>query len=112
MAQAAVMGYVEEDEIFINYDESEELVSYQKGVRHLQERGLITKVPNRYILPPSERPSLEENSTMHPAGFPGSALKLPVINFSHFHGPGRSQALASLAKACEHYGFFQVMFTM
>lgn len=105
------MGCEEEacDElVLVNYGESDDLLLYQKGVRHLQERGMITRVPNKYILPSSERPNLEDINTVDPARFTETALKLPVVDFSRFHGSGRSQALASLAKACEQYGFFQV----
>ena len=76
---------------------------YQKGVKHLCENG-ISKVPNKYILPVSERPSSDN-------GVPNAAelnLNLPVIDFAELQGSNRSQVLKSIANACEEYGFFQV----
>lgn len=76
---------------------------YQKGVKHLCENG-ISKVPSKYILPVSERPSCDNEG-------PNAAelnLKLPIIDFAELQGSNRSQALKSLANACEEFGFFQV----
>ncbi|XP_062001522.1 probable 2-oxoglutarate-dependent dioxygenase SLC1 [Rosa rugosa] len=70
----------------------------QKGVRHLCEGGL-TRVPTKYILPKEERP----NSAIGGE----TILKLPVIDFAQLQGSSsRSQALNSLAKACEKFGIF------
>lgn len=76
---------------------------YQKGVKNLCDNG-ISKVPNKYVLPVSERPSLDngEPNAAHPN------LKLPVIDFSELQGSNRSQVLKSLTNACRDYGFFQV----
>ncbi|XP_034694431.1 protein DMR6-LIKE OXYGENASE 2-like [Vitis riparia] len=77
---------------------------YQKGVKHLCENG-ISKVPNKYILPVSERPSSDN-------GVPNAAelnLNLPVIDFAELQGSNRSQVLKSIANACEEYGFFQLV---
>ncbi|KAL6130333.1 hypothetical protein ACLB2K_068713 [Fragaria x ananassa] len=74
----------------------------QEGVRHLCERGL-TRVPTKYILPKEERP----NSAM---GGETTILKLPVIDFTQLQdSSSRSQALNSLAKACEEFGIFQLI---
>lgn len=78
---------------------------YQKGVKHLWDSG-ITRVPNKYILPASDRPGLTRDDNQ--SGNPN--LKLPVIDFAHLQGSNRSHALNTLAKACEEYGFFQVSF--
>ncbi|KAL5569489.1 hypothetical protein UlMin_026064 [Ulmus minor] len=74
---------------------------YHKGVRKLCERG-ITNVPEKYILPEAERPCLGNV-------LENSSLKLPVIDFSQLLGPNRSNALSSLAKACQEYGVFQLI---
>ncbi|CBI30185.3 unnamed protein product, partial [Vitis vinifera] len=77
---------------------------YQNGVKHLCENG-ISKVPNKYILPVSERPSSDN-------GVPNAAelsLNLPVIDFAELQGSNRSQVLKSIANACEEYGFFQLV---
>ncbi|CAK9157707.1 unnamed protein product, partial [Ilex paraguariensis] len=77
---------------------------YQKGVKHLYERG-IKKVPKKYILPVSERPNLRERKPYATE----LNLKLPVIDFAELQGANRSQVLKSLAYACEYYGFFQLV---
>ncbi|XP_038971130.1 protein DMR6-LIKE OXYGENASE 2-like [Phoenix dactylifera] len=85
--------------------EEESLESkYMKGVRHLCESG-ITRVPGKYILPVPERPQVmgEERRTS------SLNLKLPVIDLARLHTADRPQVLKSLAKACEEYGFFQVV---
>ncbi|KAF5940622.1 hypothetical protein HYC85_021789 [Camellia sinensis] len=86
--------------------EDDELESqYQKGVKHLSDNG-IERLPNKYILPVSERPNLLLIKELAYA-CKHSNLTLPVIDFAELQGPNRSQALDSLANACEHYGFFQ-----
>ncbi|XAR69675.1 Flavanone 3-dioxygenase [Bertholletia excelsa] len=79
---------------------------YQKGVKHLSENG-IARLPKRYILPVSERPNITPND--EPCSCKKYSLKLPIIDFSQFQGSSRSQALNSLANACEHYGIFQLV---
>ncbi|EXB39440.1 Thebaine 6-O-demethylase [Morus notabilis] len=87
---------------------------YQMGVRSLCERG-ITKVPTKYILPEAERPNSaskynnynNNNNTSKDVQY---NLKLPVIDFAKLQGPNRSQYVtSSLAKACQEYGFFQLI---
>ncbi|XP_028058668.1 protein DMR6-LIKE OXYGENASE 1-like isoform X2 [Camellia sinensis] len=88
--------------------EDDELESqYQKGVKHLSDNG-IEKLPNKYILPVSERPNLLLIKELAYA-CKHNNLTLPVIDFAELQGPNRSQALNSLANACEHYGFFQLV---
>ncbi|KAJ7976873.1 2-oxoglutarate and Fe(II)-dependent oxygenase superfamily protein [Quillaja saponaria] len=77
---------------------------YQKGVKHLCENGL-DRVPDKYILPAADRP----NITKQDLNIVEDNLKLPIIDFAQLLGPNRSQVLKSLANACEHYGFFQVI---
>ncbi|KAI4349069.1 hypothetical protein L6164_009711 [Bauhinia variegata] len=76
---------------------------YQKGVKHLCENGL-QEVPNKYILPSSERP----NRNMEDFNVVKENLQLPIIDFADLIGPDRPRALKSLANACETYGFFQL----
>ncbi|KAL7252833.1 hypothetical protein ACSBR1_007398 [Camellia fascicularis] len=75
---------------------------YQKGVRHLCEIG-ITKIPTKYILPVSDRP---ENGDHNANNY---GITLPVVDFAQLQGSNRSQVLQSLSKACEEYGFFQLI---
>ncbi|XP_031250694.1 protein DMR6-LIKE OXYGENASE 2-like [Pistacia vera] len=84
---------------------------YQKGVRHLCERG-IEKVPTKYILPLPERPNLSYKSANDiniNANSSSYNLNLPIIDFSQLQGSNRYHVLNSLAKACEEYGFFQLV---
>ncbi|XP_068645141.1 probable 2-oxoglutarate-dependent dioxygenase SLC1 [Aristolochia californica] len=75
---------------------------YKKGVRHLCDSG-ITSIPSKYVLPFADRPRERDGRTQ------GMKMKLPVIDFAEFYTCKRSIALESLAKACEEYGFFQVI---
>ncbi|KHN12494.1 Putative 2-oxoglutarate/Fe(II)-dependent dioxygenase [Glycine soja] len=83
---------------------------YQKGVKHLCEKGHLNAVPKKYILPVSERPT---KSSVEDSNVVKQNLQLPIINFSELLGPNRPrgsnrpQVLRSLANACQHYGFFQ-----
>ncbi|KAJ0044364.1 hypothetical protein Pint_05912 [Pistacia integerrima] len=84
---------------------------YQKGVRHLCEKG-IEKVPTKYILPLPERPNLSYKSANDiniNANSSSCNLNLPIIDFSQLQGSNRYLVLNSLAKACEEYGFFQLV---
>ncbi|KAK4367096.1 hypothetical protein RND71_014976 [Anisodus tanguticus] len=76
---------------------------YQKGVRHLCESG-INRIPRKYILPVSDRPLIVKKEEKNYQN-----LNLPIIDFAQLQGPNRSQVLKSLAKACEEYGFFQLV---
>ncbi|KAL3523527.1 hypothetical protein ACH5RR_016361 [Cinchona calisaya] len=79
---------------------------YHKGVKYLcdnndNNNGMMTRVPRKYILPVSDRPNSR--------GEDRANLNLPVIDFAELQGPNRSQVIKSLAKACEEYGFFQLV---
>ncbi|KAL2345142.1 hypothetical protein Fmac_006427 [Flemingia macrophylla] len=78
---------------------------YQKGVKHLCEKGPLLEVPKKYILPACERPtkSVEDPDVVKPS------LKLPIIDFAELLGPKRPQVLQYLANACQQYGFFQLV---
>lgn len=75
---------------------------YQKGVKQLCAEG-ISRVPNKYVWPVQERPVDDK-----PKSSKAKLVSLPVIDFAELQGPNRPEALKSLAKACEQYGFFQV----
>ncbi|KAJ6792252.1 protein DMR6-LIKE OXYGENASE 2 [Iris pallida] len=81
---------------------------YLKGVRHLCENG-ITRVPNKYILPLANRPEKGRKAAAA-ATAAEPTLKLPVIDLAKLRSPDcRPQVLETLGKACENYGFFQVV---
>ncbi|KAK9153844.1 hypothetical protein Sjap_001324 [Stephania japonica] len=75
---------------------------YQRGVKHLCESG-ITRVPSKYVLPTQERPISERTMSN------GRNISLPIIDFAELQGSNRSKALKNLSKACEEFGFFQVV---
>ena len=67
-----------------------------KGASHLSDRG-FTRLPNRYVLPVSERP-----------GDVSGRLKLPVVDLARLRDPcQRAAAIGTLDAACRDYGFFQ-----
>ncbi|XP_022935268.1 protein DMR6-LIKE OXYGENASE 1-like [Cucurbita moschata] len=77
---------------------------YQKGVKHLCDKGL-NKLPLKYVLPDSERPAAPcQSANLDVLG----TIELPVIDFAELCGPNRRHVLLSLTKACEQYGFFQL----
>ncbi|KAM7255142.1 hypothetical protein ACFE04_020383 [Oxalis oulophora] len=78
---------------------------YQKGVKLLCDNG-ITKVPNKYILPLSERPS---STKQDQNVLSDRNLKLPIIDLAQLQSSNRSDVLKSLANACQEYGIFQVV---
>ncbi|CAD6245610.1 unnamed protein product [Miscanthus lutarioriparius] len=80
-----------------------------KGVRHLSDSG-ITRLPDRYVLPASDRPSvLAASSTAAGVGGVGR-VKLPVVDLAGLRDPSqRAAVLATLDAACREYGFFQVV---
>ncbi|KAL5172876.1 Protein DMR6-LIKE OXYGENASE 1 [Glycine soja] len=79
---------------------------YQKGVKHLCEKGHLNAVPKKYILPVSERPT---KSSVEHSNVVKQNLQLPIIDFSELLGSNRPRVLRSLANACQHYGFFQLV---
>ncbi|XP_057983044.1 probable 2-oxoglutarate-dependent dioxygenase SLC1 [Malania oleifera] len=82
---------------------------YQKGVKNLCDEG-ISKVPTKYILPPSDRPNCTvKESELKGTSGSGLHLKLPLIDFAELQGPNRSHVLHTLSNACQQYGFFQVV---
>lgn len=85
-----------------NIDTSEN--QNEKGVKQLVDNGIQT-IPKNYILPPSERPDINNSEDSNVAK---QNLQLPIIDFSNLFGPNRPHVLKSLANACEQYGFFQV----
>ncbi|KAM4094401.1 hypothetical protein ACB094_06G192600 [Castanea mollissima] len=77
---------------------------FQKGVKHLCERG-ITKVPTKYIWPIPDQPNSGNGNSN--ASKPN--LKLPIIDFAKLQGSNRSQAINSIRNASEKFGFFQLV---
>ncbi|CAL5075460.1 unnamed protein product [Urochloa decumbens] len=95
-------------------EEDDELLL--KGVRHLCERGGggITRLPARYVLPPSDRPAAPDHRIGIAGAGGGSGSLIPVIDLACLRaappgGQERAAALAELDAACRDYGFFQVV---
>lgn len=72
-----------------------------KGVRHLCDSG-ITRLPDSYVLPASDRPGAD-------AFLSGVVrVKLPVVDLASLRVPSeRAAVLETLDAACRDYGFFQ-----
>ncbi|CAI0425359.1 unnamed protein product [Linum tenue] len=64
-------------------------------VQSLSESG-IRKIPDRYVKPPSHRPSLNHNAVVS---------NIPVIDLAAV----RSETMRRLSSACKDWGFFQVV---
>uniref|UniRef100_A0A0A9F4X6 Fe2OG dioxygenase domain-containing protein n=1 Tax=Arundo donax TaxID=35708 RepID=A0A0A9F4X6_ARUDO len=78
-----------------------------KGVRHLSDSG-ITRLPDTYILPASDRPGAGVPCTTEDDT--GGRVKLPVVDLSRLRDPAeRAAVLETLDAACRDYGFFQVV---
>ncbi|KAF8099711.1 hypothetical protein N665_0238s0039 [Sinapis alba] len=64
----------------------------------------VPQVPDRYILPPSQRPALGSSIGTR------DDTTLPVIDLSLLHQPLlRSRAIHEINMACKEFGFFQVI---
>ena len=62
----------------------------------------LTHVPQRYVLPSSQRPNLH-HIIVH------SSTSLPIIDLSNLQNPSlRSHTLDEIQMACKEVGFFQV----
>ncbi|GJN15437.1 hypothetical protein PR202_gb02352 [Eleusine coracana subsp. coracana] len=83
------------------------------GVRHLSDSG-ITRLPDSYVLPPSDRPNFylcrSMNSSNIISGGGGGAktnnkllIRLPVVDLD------RGGVVETVDAACREYGFFQVV---
>lgn len=68
-----------------------------KSVSHLSDRGFSSRLPDRYVLPASERP-----------GDVSGRVKLPVVDLARLRDPRqRAGMVEALDAACRDYGFFQ-----
>lgn len=85
---------------------------YEKGVKHACDNG-IAKLPDKYIFPVSQRPhSRNIIGDIINYGSCNHNINLPIIDFAHLQGTNRSHTILSLAKACQDYGFFQVIISI
>ncbi|XP_031379810.1 protein DMR6-LIKE OXYGENASE 2 [Punica granatum] len=99
----AMAAIAENDDVFV--DESQ----YQKGVKHLCEN-VISRVPSKYILPVQERPSRTVGIETATSNVNRQLTSLPLVDFAELRSlSDRPRALRLLAKACEQYGFFQLV---
>lgn len=82
-----------------------------KGVRHLSDSG-ITRLPDRYVLPASDRPgaaTVLAAATSSSRAAAVGRVKLPAVDLAALRDPSqRAAVLATLDAACREYGFFQV----
>lgn len=72
------------------------------SVMSLEQQG-VSFIPQRYVLPPSQRPSVN---------VPISTGDLPIIDLSTLKESSlRSQTINQIRSACKDNGFFQVIYT-
>ncbi|KAF6153647.1 hypothetical protein GIB67_027514 [Kingdonia uniflora] len=62
----------------------------------------LTEIPDRYIKPPTERPSIYA---------PDAAINIPIIDLGGLNGDSklRRKTLDQISKACREWGFFQIL---
>ncbi|KAL6858751.1 hypothetical protein ACP4OV_017753 [Aristida adscensionis] len=81
----------------------------RRGVRHLSDSG-ITRLPERYVLPASDRPTAAAAGKDDGGEVAPGRVKLPVVDLARLRDPGeRAAVLETLDAACRDYGFFQVV---
>ncbi|KAL1360693.1 hypothetical protein HN51_006084 [Arachis hypogaea] len=69
---------------------------------NLDQQG-VSFIPQRYVLPPSQRPNIIHHHDEH-------VLPLPIIDLSNFHDQSRRyQIINEIRNACKEFGFFQVI---
>lgn len=110
LQQAAAAAAKKDEDGHEQQESSYDYGALMKGVRHLSDSG-ITRLPDRYVLPVSDRPGvglLAASSTAAASGGVGR-VKLPVVDLAGLRDPSqRAAVLATLDDACREYGFFQV----
>ncbi|XP_062195075.1 probable 2-oxoglutarate-dependent dioxygenase SLC1 [Phragmites australis] len=99
----------EEEEDMDSGRSEQESYCLNKGVRHLSDSG-ITRLPDRYVLPPSDRPGAATEAVKDDDDGGLCRVKLPVVNLARLRDPSQRVAvLETLDAACREYGFFQVV---
>lgn len=76
-------------------------------VQSLSESG-IPVIPDRYVKPPSQRPSNIINSSDHSS----SDVNIPIIDLAGLYGDDQyvqTSTLNQISNACRQWGFFQVI---
>ncbi|KAF8032034.1 hypothetical protein BT93_D1054 [Corymbia citriodora subsp. variegata] len=79
-------------------------------VQTLSESG-IPRIPERYVKPPSERPSLIPNLAPRGRDRTRDSINIPVIDLADImsSGDGSTLLLEHISYACREWGFFQVV---
>ncbi|KAJ7564825.1 hypothetical protein O6H91_02G035200 [Diphasiastrum complanatum] len=77
------------------------LEELRRGAKALVDGGL-TRIPDRYILPPHQRPNYSQVL---------SCDNIPVIDLAGLDSgyENRAQVITDIAKACQNWGFYQVV---
>lgn len=83
-------------------DEHPELFEGLTRVQHMVEKGVMHQVPDAFIQPPHMRSAARSLDL---------DLQIPVIDMALLNRDfeGRKQVQADITRACEQYGFFQVI---
>lgn len=74
-------------------------------VQSLSEGG-ATMIPDRYVKPPSDRPSNSESSSSSSSL---ANVNIPLIDFSGIYGDDREETMRQISDACRDWGFFQAV---
>lgn len=69
-------------------------------VQSLSDGG-ATLIPDRYVKPPSDRPSDSSTSLAN--------VNIPIIDFSGLYGDDREETMRQISDACREWGFFQAV---
>ncbi|KAI6675214.1 hypothetical protein NL676_003120 [Syzygium grande] len=79
-------------------------------VQALSESG-ITRIPEGYVKPPSERPSPVPNFTPRDHDHTHDSINIPVIDLAGImsSGDGSTPLLERISYVCQEWGFFQVV---
>ncbi|XP_057872895.2 probable 2-oxoglutarate-dependent dioxygenase SLC1 isoform X2 [Cryptomeria japonica] len=97
--QRSHMGSVNCQKISVGEEEIDK--NFWQSVKSLSEQK-IERLPTKYILPPSQRPKLNEI-------FAQQTYDLPVIDLSGLQGDRRSEVVKAIGNAAAQKGFFQVV---
>ena len=75
--------------------------AHLNGIERLLFNGVNNlEVKDKYILPPDQRPQLSELSL---------TASIPTVDLTDLEGPDRSGVIDEIRRACEDYGFFQIV---
>lgn len=72
----------------------------------------VPVIPDRYIKPPLERPTINSTTTTTTADAPRDDVNIPIIDLQGLYGDDdnlRTTILGQISEACREWGFFQIL---